>query len=1177
MKSYLTPEQFTKLLQMLQTVNQTTVRAAAERDEQQKKLQNAVENEENSLCSTGWNAASDLSKRTAAQQHQFREALRRIRADAVIQNRDAFSGSERSLVAVAEANAAAAQFADQKIYQKNCEKFAPEAVSADALKGDAELPFHALAVSLQAALLAGKKRKAAALAAKLGAACRGYKQAADQSLTEQRGLLSGIPNAITPQIAEADQQAKQQAESDWNRNAEDLEKLRRRLTEQRMKDRAEQAHQTKQLHQLSTPELKRAQRDLLSAFPPAELRRALAETAAAEPAFDSFSCCTGMPQTSHIGTLKASLGKLGFCPEMMKFLERQYPFLLSGGQLLLPAALPFGSSFNTLFRFDTDSRKKAVSDACAIGLQLFMTVPAGKIRFTFLDPLELGASFAMFGQLVDTDDRTSEVINGKIWSDPRDIEEKLRILTNHISNVTQRCLQGKYDNIYEYNQVAEQNAEPYQVLMLMDYPAGLTEHALKLLEQIVASGPKCGVFTILYRNESQFRKLDEKLHPLITNIESDFTAYNYHPENGTVSCAGIPDKDLASIIRWEPADAPTEAQRASIMPTLKKGIKNADKVEIGIEKVQRADESDSTKNGIRIPIGVHGANEQQYLTLGTGGSHHALIAGVAGSGKSSLLHTIIMQTLRQYSPEEISVYLVDFKRGVEFKIYADFVLPAFRVVAIESEREFGYNILEALEREQKIRADLFKRAHVDKIEEYRSETGKPMPRILVIMDEFQELFNGDNDEFSRKSSVLLERIVRQGRAFGVHLILSSQSYSNIKGVDRSVYDQMAVRIVLKCSNADADLLLENGSSEVDQISIDDPGRAVYNSEAGNKEYNSHFRVAYIRPERHKELLTDVSRRTAAFADDRHQTRILLSNIEDNRYSFFNRFIAGEPAADAAEGRLYLGEPLSIANDMDIRFRRAEFSNLLMLGSDTDKARSMFAFALLSLCADYHIKHGAPPAKPIIRFFNCKPLHDSYFRDIPKIIADRLPAYIRYLPAEDDSAVQKTLQELYDTVQDKGSAPQQDCYFFVFGYQRADVLKSETKLSQSDDIDMMFNLGNAQSRAAASPKDMFRCITEKGAPRGIHVLMWQDSYQVLEQDDKDIMSYFNMKTAFSMTPEEFSRAVGENDVSLMGENNAVYYNRARDNQKFRPYQMPDESWAEKLCGRLNETGSAQQEV
>lgn len=68
-----------------------------------------------------------------------------------------------------------------------------------------------------------------------------------------------------------------------------------------------------------------------------------------------------------------------------------------------------------------------------------------------------------------------------------------------------------------------------------------------------------------------------------------------------------------------------------------------------------------TRDGIRIPIGIHGANEVQYLTLGVGGSHHALIAGVAGSGKSSLLHTIILRTLTQYSPDELSIYLVDFK------------------------------------------------------------------------------------------------------------------------------------------------------------------------------------------------------------------------------------------------------------------------------------------------------------------------------------------------------------------------------------------------------------------------------------------------------------------------------------------------------------------------------------
>lgn len=90
-------------------------------------------------------------------------------------------------------------------------------------------------------------------------------------------------------------------------------------------------------------------------------------------------------------------------------------------------------------------------------------------------------------------------------------------------------------------------------------------------------------------------------------------------------------------------------------------------------------------------------------------------------------------------PDELRIYLVDFKRGVEFKIYADYELPAFKVIAIESEREFGYNILLALEREQKIRANLFKKNHVDRIEEYR-DTGEKLPRILVIMENFMSFF-----------------------------------------------------------------------------------------------------------------------------------------------------------------------------------------------------------------------------------------------------------------------------------------------------------------------------------------------------------------------------------------------------------------------------------------------------
>ena len=231
---------------------------------------------------------------------------------------------------------------------------------------------------------------------------------------------------------------------------------------------------------------------------------------------------------------------------------------------------------------------------------------------------------------------------------------------------------------------------------------------------------------------------------------------------------------------------------------------------------------------------------------------------------------------------------------------------------------------------------------------------------------------------------------------------------------------------------------------------------------------------------------------------------------------------------------------------------------------------MFAFAILSLCINYKIKHGKAPDQPFIYLLNCKPLDDSYFKDTPKIIASELlPEYVRYIHCGDESATQDVLSELLDNL--KGTTPigDTDKYFFVFGYQRAEELKSETKLSQGDDIDSLFNLmPSSSNKPQLSPKEIFHLIVKDGAKRGVHAILWQDSYSALEQDDNNIMSYFNLKVAFDMSPEEFSRSVGVNDISLMSENNAIYYNKARDNQKFRPYQAPDEDWLNDISTKLH---------
>lgn len=109
------------------------------------------------------------------------------------------------------------------------------------------------------------------------------------------------------------------------------------------------------------------------------------------------------------------------------------------------------------------------------------------------------------------------------------------------------------------------------------------------------------------------------------------------------------------------------------------------------------------------------------LSLGKETAQHALVAGKTGSGKSTLLHVLITTLALNYSPDEIELYLIDFKKGVEFKRYATHRLPHARVIAIESEREFGLSVLEGIDAELKLRGDLFRQGGADNLKNYRQK------------------------------------------------------------------------------------------------------------------------------------------------------------------------------------------------------------------------------------------------------------------------------------------------------------------------------------------------------------------------------------------------------------------------------------------------------------------------
>src|ERR1041384_5457478 len=151
-----------------------------------------------------------------------------------------------------------------------------------------------------------------------------------------------------------------------------------------------------------------------------------------------------------------------------------------------------------------------------------------------------------------------------------------------------------------------------------------------------------------------------------------------------------------------------------------------------------------------------GAKKLQYMRLGAGTSQHVLIAGKTGSGKSTLLNAMITNLALYYSPNELQFFLIDFKKGVEFKAYAAQRLPHARVIAIESEREFGVSVLERLDAELRRRGELFRAHAVQDLAGFRRAVPDiVMPRTLLIVDEFQELFVAD-DKLAQDAALLLD-------------------------------------------------------------------------------------------------------------------------------------------------------------------------------------------------------------------------------------------------------------------------------------------------------------------------------------------------------------------------------------------------------------------------------------
>ena len=241
--------------------------------------------------------------------------------------------------------------------------------------------------------------------------------------------------------------------------------------------------------------------------------------------------------------------------------------------------------------------------------------------------------------------------------------------------------------------------------------------------------------------------------------------------------------------------------------------------------------TESSVDGLRTVIGRVGRGEA-VLALDDS-TPHWLVGGRTGSGKTVFLLDMLYGLTARYSPDELALYLLDFKEGVSF---TEFIptdrdptwVPHARAVGVESDREYGLAVLSELVREMSRRAAAMKQAGVTNLAQLRlSRKDIALPRILTVIDEFHVLLAG-NDETAKKAVVLLEEVARKGRSYGIHLILASQSISGIEALynkGQSVFGQFGMRVALSGGGG----VLDSLNSAADTLPV---GQLIMNNAAG---------------------------------------------------------------------------------------------------------------------------------------------------------------------------------------------------------------------------------------------------------------------------------------------------------------------------------------------------------
>ena len=487
--------------------------------------------------------------------------------------------------------------------------------------------------------------------------------------------------------------------------------------------------------------------------------------------------------------------------------------------------------------------------------------------------------------------------------------------------------------------------EPYHIVVLARSSTSYDERVRNAIEALATTGPSVGIIVMAHlAPDCEIQLLDA------TIIDLDATTIDL----GGIMATVVPDGEPAAIIQERILGQASAAPQVGAVLDWQ-----------GVAGLV-ADEwwSQSSADVLVAPVGLHGVGTPLQLWFGTDRANgrscvHGMIAAMPGAGKSTLVHSLVCSLAVRYSPDELQMYLIDGRFGNEFRAYES--LPHAAVVSMRTAPDLARNIVNELLAEALRRQALFGDAECADFTEYRRESraGGLLPRLLVVIDDFQQLFaDGRHDE----ASAAMLRLSHLGRSAGIHLLLVGSRFDAAGFVNGAEFlSNVHFRAALQMSHADTMVLTDfgRGGRRLIGLHCSQSGRVVVNDRGGDDDGNVAGRVAVLPAAARERLVSSLATRAGRVGHSTYRTLVfrgdssprMLANPSLRAVAAQGWLSADETEARArrplSEGGLavadwsaaerpligWVGQELTLRGQASMVLRRRAMENAVMVGAE----------------------------------------------------------------------------------------------------------------------------------------------------------------------------------------------------------------------------------------------------